>query len=356
MSIKRYEQGQPRPGAGRLNEMVDQLNRNICPGGSGPLQYGSGGVAFNPPPRTLLGLFQLTEAMVYPDGTDPDEADVPYVDNARQVWLNHSSDQYGETSDSPNTTLYHPTCLRDAAGLPPSTASFGSGDRVWAVWNMQSGRWEILDPAERLRRFEMGEALNSGGSATVGLQVWNGSGWTEDDAETTFTVYDYQQRFSKMATASGDVGARGIARYMADKGAWEILDMQIPGEFWGTLQANLSTSTASIQVAVVFDAVFQGYNLFGINHGNLTTAYNPVGSGNQGTYWWSGASGDRVFCKWDVEHAKYWIMLVEPNAQNWQTLDVVTSISVNFAAQTYTYTTRQIELPPWTTIGSSVVH
>ncbi|GAG18599.1 unnamed protein product, partial [marine sediment metagenome] len=137
MSIKRYEQGQPRPGAGRLNEIVDQLNRNISPGGSGPLQYGSGGVAFNSPPRTLLGLFQLTEAMVYPDGTDPDEADVPYVDNARQVWLNHSSDQYGETSDSPNTTLYHPACFRDGEGLPPSTASFGSGDRVWAVWNMQ---------------------------------------------------------------------------------------------------------------------------------------------------------------------------------------------------------------------------
>ena len=63
-----------------------------------------------------------------------------------------------------------------------------------------------------------------------------------------------------------------------------------------------------------------------------------------------------MFCKWDVENARYWIMLVEPNDEDWMTLDVVTQISVNFVAQTYTYTTRQIKLPPWSTIGVAVVH
>ena len=356
MSIKRYEQGQPTPGAQRLNETVDQLNRNIHPGGGGPLQYGSAGVTFGSPQKTLLGLFQLTEAMEYPDGTVGAEPDVPYVDNARQVWLNHADDQYGETSDSPNTRLYHPSCFRDGSGLPSSTPSFGSGDRVWAVWNMQSGRWEILDPADRLRRFEMTDALSAGGSATALLVIWDGSNWTEDDAETSFTVHDFQRRFSKMASASGDIGAMGIARYMADKRAWEIIDMQIPGDFWGELEYDLSTGDASARVNAIPDTMMRTFDVFGSNHPGYLTAYNPVGGGNQGTYWWSAAAGDRVFCKWDVEHAKYWIMLAEPNAEDWLTLDVVTQITVNFAAETFTYTTRQIKLPHWTTIGPAVVH
>jgi len=356
MSIKRYEQGEPRPGARRLNETVDQLNRNMRPAAGSPTQFGSAGMAVGSPNKTLLALFELTEAMEYPDGTVTAEPDVPYVDNARQVWLNHVSDQYGETSDSPYTRLYHPSCFRDGSALPPSTPSFGSGDRIWAVWNLQSGRWEILDSAERLRRFEMTASLSAGGSATVNLLVWNGSAWTEDDAETTFTVYDFQNRFSKMATATGDVGALGLARYMADRGEWEIVDMQIPGDFWGTLELDLSTSDGSARVNAVADSVMRHYDVFGINHVGYLTAYNPVGGGNQGSYWWSGAAGDRVFCKWDVENAKYWIMLVEPNDEDWLTLDVVTQISVNFVAETYTYTTRQIKLPHWSTIGAAVVH
>ena len=54
------------------------------------------------------------------------------------------------------------------------------------------------------------------------------------------------------------------------------------------------------------------------------------------------------------------IVAVEPNDFDWQTLDVVTrtTLTIDFNAQTFThrYYTRQIQLPPWVTIGNEVQH
>jgi hypothetical protein len=158
------------------------------------------------------------------------------------------------------------------------------------------------------------------------------------------TVHDATGRFSKMATTEGDRGALGWAQFMPDHAAWEILDMQVPGDFWGALAGDLSRSDASADVEVVAQTgVLGGYNVFGIHHGNTITAYNPAGGGNSADYWHAGREGDRVFCRWDVRNAKYWMLLVEPNDHEYQTLDVVTD--VDFVTQTVT--TRQIELPPW---------
>ena len=91
-------------------------------------------VPLRPPPAAPVGLFELTQAMVYPDGTDADKPDVPYSEGAKQVWLSHADDQYGGTAHSPETTLYHPTALRDAAGLPVGTPAFCAGMRCHAWW------------------------------------------------------------------------------------------------------------------------------------------------------------------------------------------------------------------------------
>ncbi len=220
------------------------------------------------------------------------------------------------------------------------------------VARTKSGKWVVVQSYNQgsIRRFEMGATLSAGGSAEVGLLVWTGAAWEEDEDETTFTVHDFQNRFSKMLTTSGDAGALGIAQYMTDKGAWEILDMQIPGDFFGILRADLAQSVSNITVDAVGDSVMRGYDVFGVNHGSVIQVWNPVGSGNQGNYWFSGdvsgGVGDRVWCRWDVNGAKYWIADIEPNSYGWQTLDVVTA--VNFGGSSVT--TKQIELPPWTTI------
>jgi len=57
------------------------------------------------------------------------------------------------------------------------------------------------------------------------------------------------------------------------------------------------------------------------------------------SYWWAGKAGDRVFCHWDIQNAKYWILLVEPNNHEYQNLVVSTPAG-----------DKTIQLPPWTTI------
>lgn len=218
-------------------------------------------------------------------------------------------------------------------------------------------------PAAGLVRFEMTAALTAGSSANgILLHHEGGAGnYVADDPPVSLSsLQDFQGAFSKMATASGDRGAFGWAVYRGDgyastqdQGPWEILHMQTPADFWGELKADLSRSTASVTVEM--KQVFQnGYNVFQTNFGTEITAYNPTAGGNWpvgsgDSRWWAGKSGDRVLCRWGPVAGSpggYWIVAVEPNAQQAQTLDVVTD--VNFGSETVTK--KRIQLPRWTSI------
>jgi len=90
--------------------------------------------------RTHFGLFRLSGALTYP-GTDV----APYA-TARQLWHNHADDDYANTDDGFDVTLYHPLALRDPGtdnyiGLP----TMREDQRVYAWWNPQAERWEMVE-------------------------------------------------------------------------------------------------------------------------------------------------------------------------------------------------------------------
>jgi hypothetical protein len=175
------------------------------------------------PPGTLIGLYELTQSMVYPDGTHMDEPDVPYTEGAKQVWLSHSDDQYGGTAYSPGTTLYHPTVLRNAAGLPMGTPALCAGMRCYAWYNRQSGRWEILAPALNLARIELSATLMPGDASVAALLI-------DDPAAPEITVYanaaDYYGVGRAGSETPGHAGTLGWAIFSPVRSRWEIAALQ----------------------------------------------------------------------------------------------------------------------------------
>jgi len=367
----------------RRTRLIEYVNRDARPGTAGRAQYGTAGVTFNGPPRTHLALFELTSAMVYPDLETASQTHfnlepTPYTTDARIVWC-HQFDpddrtaggaavrSYGGASASPGETLYHPAAFRNGDGYAVGLPTFRPGSRVLCLFNWQSGRWEIISPPLDLWRFEMVEALSFGGSAQAVVIGWDPVGlkYTDDlpdQGEVNLTVYDFQGRFSKMATQSGDAGALGWAKYLPDSDRWEIVTMETPGDFWGTLDAELTQATAS--VTVTMEAMLGGYDVFGqhwvnANGGAKILAHNPVGSDNFADHWWAGTvsggsgpqTGDRVYCHWDMKNSKYWILLVEPNNKSYQNLEVVTAVQTDAQGHVTGTTTKTIQLPPWTTIS-----
>ena len=69
--------------------------------------------------------------------------------------------------------------------------------------------------------------------------------------------------------------------------------------------------------------------------------------------------GEKVIVSYDRQEDR-WTVLAADFTTRYQNLDVVTGVtlSINWQTQIYTlqYTTRQIQLPPWVTIGPPVQH
>jgi len=123
---------------------------------------------------THRGLFLLSGVLTYPGG-DPtssgEQADeTPYA-TARQLWLNHGTNDYTDMGDGFDVLLYHPLALRDRVtndyiGLP----TMREDQRVYAWWNPQAERWEITEGylADSYWGTLDGD-LAAGGSATVSV-------------------------------------------------------------------------------------------------------------------------------------------------------------------------------------------
>jgi len=171
------------------------------------------------PTQTPVGLYQLTQELVYPDGTDPDEPDVPYTEQARLIWLSHADDRYGNSDVSPDATLYHPVALRDAAGLPMGTATFCAGMRCYAWYNRQSGRWEIMAAATSVSRIELTATLMPSDSSVTAVL-------TDDPAEPEVTVYAADDHHGVGRAGSetySHTGTLGYAIFNAVRARWELL-------------------------------------------------------------------------------------------------------------------------------------
>ena len=225
-----------RPSAGKLNELADGANAALDPS-----------AGQNPPvhSKTLVEIFELTEDITYPDSGDvsfPDDLtsppDVPFAENCKRIWLKNSTNMY-IILGSEDETVYFPTITTFTQGDP---AEFTTGDRVAAVWNAQSGRWEVVGKASSgdasiwvelktsIPATGLAGALVAGQSATAHPRDWNGAAWvTDTDAGREFIVVDvrgvYRGRAINELVSPNDGGSIGRAVFNADSGQWEIREL-----------------------------------------------------------------------------------------------------------------------------------
>lgn len=172
--------------------------------------------------EALIGLYELTQALVYPTGAAPAEPDVPYTADARLVWLNQQSNQYGGADQSSGTILYHPAALRGAGGLPIGTPTFGPGMRVYAWYNPQSGRWEIMAPALGLAAIELAATFMPG-DTEVAATLPDSPG---EPPITAFRAAGPHDQGLGRAGAVGHAGTLGFVFWNPLRARWEIMGGQ----------------------------------------------------------------------------------------------------------------------------------
>ena len=170
--------------------------------------------------------------------------------------------------------------------------------------------------------------------------------WQEDPGTTPATYVKvwntHNGRFSKPATTTDDTGADGWAVYSPDKNQWDLVWMEMPGMFYGTLDSALTHGTLDVNVTVV--NVISGYDLWGANHGTTQAVKNPSAYSNGPgalTYWFAGYSGDSVICQWSHSQKLFGIIAVEPNSKDW----VGQTVMIDAA-----HTPATIFSPPWAPI------
>ena len=239
-----------RPGrpvsAAEQNALVDQANAAVRPSFGGPLVGGSGQTGSRAGLRDLrrIAVWELTGPMerVLTEGIKDDVPSAPAI----PVWYfdvdsNPPENRYADASDATRSVrVYHvqafPGDRRDGivalgAGQPGELGipKVNAGDRVYAELNNQSGRWEILGPAEDLWRFELKTALVPNGlrdvpsTAQAYLVVYDAAQAKYVKTSVEFTVADFLDIWE------GDPGCRGYAKRLADShlsAGWEVLVLE----------------------------------------------------------------------------------------------------------------------------------
>ena len=172
--------------------------------------------------------------------------------------------------------------------------------------------------------------------------------WVEEDSDYNETlvanVYNTSHgTFSKPATVGSDAGADGWAIYSIDFRRWEVVWMNMPGMFYGTLKANLSHATWELKVAVT--DVITGYDLWGAAWATANplgqVVYNPVALSNGPgaiAHWFAGYQDDSVICIWDQFDDRFGILAIEPNQREWVGQTVMIDAAHN---------AKTIYSPPW---------
>lgn len=167
----------------------------------------------NVPP--CLALVELTGAMsVGATGGADDDA---LSGTARIVRYSRADNVYAAPAGEPEIVVYYSVGPRDGSGVPLGPAPLAEGDRGWAFFNAQSGRWELVERDRGPWRFELTGTLSAGGNATAELVAWNGSAWATTGE--TITVYDALEMFG------GAAGARGLVFWRGDSERWEIVQI-----------------------------------------------------------------------------------------------------------------------------------
>lgn len=286
--------------ASKLNELADSVSAALDPS-----------LGQNPPPttKTLVEIFELTEDITYPDSGDvtfPDDLtsppDVPFAENCKRIWLKNASNTY-ITLGSDEETVYFPTITEFTQGDSPE---FTSGDRVAAVWNAQSGRWEVVGtaaPGDTSIWVELKTKMPSSGSVAANQSTvahprdWSGSAWvTDTDAGREITIYDTLGKFRGRGKDdfSSPHNQGSIARVVlnADNARYEIRDMT-PHALWIRGLSDAAWTTPSTLDIAASAVVMQPSGAI-ITHTDPAVKI-PVNDVRD----WEGASGVVIEAFWD---------------------------------------------------------
>jgi hypothetical protein len=175
-----------------------------------------GGVHVATSSRPCLELFELTGNLtVHQSGGVDDDA---FSVTAKPIHYNRGSNDYAGRDDLAEVTLYDVLARHDGSNNSLGPPPLAEGDRTWAYFNSQSGRWELLRYPLTLARFELDATLATGGGAAATAVLWNGTDWTASG--TSLVVYDSLEMFASAA------GGRGVAAFFPDAGRWEILQLE----------------------------------------------------------------------------------------------------------------------------------
>jgi hypothetical protein len=217
--------------AARFNELVTTLNQVSTVRGAYPVEVRQtmAGLEVGLAREFKTWLFEIGEFEAPPPTTTDG---VPYYPAAR-VRLD-ASDEYspGQPQD---VRLWDPLAKNDNRRLE-------AGDLVVAMFNADTGRWEIISDARgasEVVRFQLNGALALGGAAAASILSWNGVAYVAEGDPVT--VHDFT---SAPGTWSGPAGYRGFAIRL--DGLYEILFMERVALFVRfTLNAHIEDGEAS---------------------------------------------------------------------------------------------------------------
>jgi hypothetical protein len=185
---------------------------------SGPMERQvTGGERDDVPSAKAVPIWYFDSGGLPPENTYADASDY-----TRPTRVYHVGAFPGETRDQL-------AALEDQQAGSLGIPKYGSGDRVYAEFNNQSGRWEIIGPAEDVWRFELKTALAPSGDPDV-----------PSTADAYLVVYDAEQgRYVTTGVEfqvadfldvwDADPGCRGYAKRFADSHlsvGWEVLMIQ----------------------------------------------------------------------------------------------------------------------------------
>ena len=229
--------------ASKQNELIRRVNAAGHVAAGGPLVAGTGAGGFRAGLRDLrrVAVWQLTGSMERPK-TDGVTDDVPSA-VAVPVWYFDVTgyppeNQYEDVESYTRAArVYHvagfPGDQRDGIETlvnetPGHLAipQYAAGDWVYAEYNNQSGRWEIMSPPEDIWRFELKTALVPNGdrnvpsTANAFLVIFDADEGEYVTTGVEFSVADFLDIWE------GQPGDRGYAKRLADshlEAGWEVV-------------------------------------------------------------------------------------------------------------------------------------
>lgn len=227
------------PRRGDYNALVDTANAGgLNVGGPLMMQSGAGGrtLALRDLPRIELVRLTGPWQRQLTQGVKDDVISCPAVRLWYRAYDQSPANAYGTVSDEAEIRVYHagsfPGDLRSslvntAASQDTGQPLYGEGDDVYATYNHQSGRWELLAGLETIVRFQLTTPLypstdpDTPSTATAKLLLFDpGTGEYVDIPDATFTVTAF------MASFHGISGTRGYAKRLADSvndQGWEVI-------------------------------------------------------------------------------------------------------------------------------------